>query len=49
MVELGERLGFPAKAPKPLGVMRQLAGQDFERDVTIEFPVGRAIHLSHAA
>ena len=49
MVELGEGLGFPTKAPEPLRILSHLGGEHFKRDVATELRVGGAIHFSHPA
>lgn len=43
------RLCFLDEAAPPIAVVRQVVGQDLERDVTIEARVGGAIDHAHAA
>ena len=49
MVERGEVQRLLAEADEPLGVARELARQQLERDVTIEARVVRPVHVAHAA
>src|SRR6185369_12587902 len=49
MVQRGENLGFSAETAMPVRIGRDQLRQNFERHVTIELRVTRAIHLTHTA
>ena len=49
MVEGGEDLGFAREPRQPVRIARKPIRQNFDRDVTIQLRVARAIHLAHAA
>ena len=48
MVQRREGLGFACESSEPFGVTREESRQNFDRDVTIELGVPRAIDLAHA-
>jgi len=49
MVQRRQDLRFLVETCKPFGIGREEVRQDFERDVTMELRVTRAINLAHAA
>jgi hypothetical protein len=49
MIERGEHLRLAREACKAILIERELGGQHFERDVTRELRITRAIHLAHPA
>ena len=49
MVQRGQHLGLPLKAPHPLPVGGELFGQDLERDLAAELGVCGAVDLAHPA
>jgi len=46
--EPGDRLRLALEALEPVGVLRHRLGQDLDRDLAVEPPVPRAVHLAHA-
>lgn len=46
VVQRREELGFSVEPCEPLFVTGEIAGQDFDGDVTLEFRVDGAIHLA---
>ena len=48
MVERGEDLGLPSESRQAISVEREECGEDFDRDVTVQLAVPRAIHLAHS-
>ena len=49
MVERGQHAGFALEARQALGVAREFRGQDLQGYLALEFGVGGAVHLAHAA
>ena len=49
MIQRGKHLCLAAEPCEPIGVERKRLGQHFQRDVTIQLAVARAIDLAHAA
>ncbi len=49
MLERGGGLRLLDEAPTPIGVVRQIVGQDLERDIAIQPRVGGAVDNAHAA
>ena len=49
MVQGGEHFRFALKTREPIGIGRERRRQDLDRDLALEFRVGRPIHLPHAA
>ena len=49
MIQRRKRPGLALESRQPLGILRKGFRQDFDRDVTTEVVVGRAIHLAHPA
>ena len=49
MIERGEDFGLALKAGEPLAIVRDVGRQYFQRDVTFELRVPRAVDLAHAA
>ena len=49
MIEGGERARLPLETRAPYRISGVLVGEDFERDISPETRVARAIHLTHAA
>ena len=47
MIERRQHLRFAAEPREPLGIVRDIGQQDFQRDVAIELRSARAIHLAH--
>ncbi|GMR22658.1 MAG: hypothetical protein BMS9Abin37_1022 [Acidobacteriota bacterium] len=48
MIERREQLGFALEPGEPVGVSRELIVQNFDRDVSTELGVARAIDGAHA-
>ena len=48
MIERREQLGFALEPGEPFGVTRDIIGQNFDRDVSTELGVVRAIDFTHA-
>ncbi len=49
VVEGGEDSSFALEPRQPLGIVRQLRGQDLDRDLAPEPRVAGAVHLAHPA
>ena len=49
MIEGSEHFGFALKTREPIGIDRERRRQDLDRDLPLEFRVGRPIHLPHPA
>ena len=49
MIQRGEHARLALEAREPVGVARERARQDLDRDVAPELRVARAVHLAHAA
>ena len=49
MVQGGEHFRFALKTREPIDVDRERRRQDLDRDLALEFRVGRPIHLPHPA
>ena len=49
MIQRREHFGFALKPGEPLDVRRQRLRQHFDRDLTLQDRVGRAIDLTHSA
>ena len=49
MVQSACRLRLVLEAAKPIGILRNVAGQDFDRDVALQPLVSRPVDLSHPA
>jgi hypothetical protein len=49
MIDRGEEVSLAPEPREPFGIVRDAHGQDFQRDVAIEFRVTSAVDLSHAA
>jgi hypothetical protein len=49
MIQRCERLRFPLEAGEAFGVAGKGVRQDFDRHLTAEARVGRAIHRAHSA
>ena len=48
MAQCSEGLGFPLESLSEFGIRRDVLGQDFDSDGTVEAGVGSTIHLAHA-
>src|SRR5262245_15814317 len=44
-----ENFGLSLKPAHPICVARELIGQDFDRNVALQFRIARTIHLTHSA
>src|SRR5713101_1793300 len=49
MVQRSQHLRFTLEAGKPFGIVRERFRQNFDRYVTPELRIPRAVHLSHSA
>jgi hypothetical protein len=49
MIEGREHFGFALKPREPICIARERGRQDLDRDLALEFYVGRPIDLSHPA
>jgi hypothetical protein len=49
MVERGQRLRLALEAGHALRIAGELVGENFQRDVTVELGVARAVDLPHSA
>src|ERR1043166_8903607 len=49
MLEGGERLRLSLETREAFGIGREELGQHFQRDVTMQPGIARAVHLAHAA
>ena len=49
VIERGEHARFALEAGEPIGMRRELARQDLDRDVASEPRIARAVDLAHAA
>jgi hypothetical protein len=49
MIQRRQHLRFALKTRKPLGIVRECFGQDFDRHVAPKLGVVRLVHFSHAA
>ena len=49
VVQRRERLGFALESGQPFEIAPERVRQNFDRDVTVELGIARAIHLTHAA
>src|SRR4029453_18774915 len=46
---VGQRLRFPLKPREAVRIGGERVGQNFQRDVAVQFRIARAIHFAHAA
>ena len=49
MVQRRNRARFLFETPQPVGIISQRLWQNFDRDITIEARIARAIHLAQPA
>src|SRR5580704_7868261 len=49
MIERRQNLGFALEAAHPVRIAEECHGQNFDRHVTFEHRVARAVNLAHAA
>src|SRR5262249_34972512 len=49
MIERGENFSFALETAHTLGIARKFAGQNLDRDITLQFCVTCAIYLAHSA
>src|SRR5262249_1954012 len=49
MIQRGENFGLSLKSAHPIWVTRELFGQNFDRDITLQFRITCAIHFAHPA
>ena len=49
MIEGSEHFRLALKTREPIGIDRERRRQDLDRDLALEFRVGRPIHLPHPA
>ena len=49
MIQGSEHFRFALKTREPIGIDRERRRQDLDRDLALEFRVGRPIHLPHPA
>jgi hypothetical protein len=49
VVQGGEHARFPGKSRQPRATVRDLASQDFERDLSLQRPVASSIDVAHTA
>jgi hypothetical protein len=49
MIQRGDRAGFALEAGEAIGITGRIGRENFKGDVALEFCVGGAIDLAHAA
>jgi len=49
VVQRGKNFGFALKPREPIGVRGERARENLDRDLTLQFRIGRSIHLAHPA
>jgi hypothetical protein len=47
MVERSQNLSLALKAVQPIGIVSEMVGQEFQRDVALELSISRAINHTH--